>query len=70
MSLFGPKCVHEWEQVDKHVFKSAYELMTEDRTAERITKGGPWMFKRKIVWLLRCKHCTEHKTITEEFDPW
>lgn len=68
MSLFGPKCNHEWEQIDKEVFKSPFEAILDmGGSTEQV---GPWMFKKKVVWLLKCKHCTEYKTLTETFSAW
>ncbi len=59
-------CEHDYEEFNKTDMKSAYEQVVASGKNYTSVPHNPWVFRKKLVILLKCKKCKRIKKIIEE----
>jgi hypothetical protein len=49
------QCKHKWELKSKDILPSPYEQFCDG--LESFKNGGPWLFKKKIIYVFICEKC-------------
>jgi hypothetical protein len=60
-------CRHDWQQIDKHVFRSAfYQINNAGQKLTSLRGMDEKLFADKVVWVFKCSKCNDLKKVESE----